>query len=166
MPAVFRKSTKGTNPFSRLLVLFEERHEVRGHTFQVAGMMQPGKDLDIEYTGYTEHDGRFDLYFVLRNGLPHYVPAVSFGTSQLVLRVSLFDKSGEIVWEEVVAAAGAGAPVIDAGDSRDISVTLSLPSNSIDPDNSKISAELGLMRPNDETFSFVVFGKLQTPLRP
>ncbi len=81
MAKVTRTSTRGTNMFSKLLVSFEDTHEVRSHTIDLATLTNfPGAvRIDTTRAPYNQ------LQIRITNQLPHNLPGGEYTESSLML---------------------------------------------------------------------------------
>jgi len=101
--AVERQHTKGTNFFSKFLVLFEPEHSVRSHYLILPNqdVTELGPDLTLD-----RREGEM-LHFSLLNSLPHDLPTGNFAEKELFFQ---FKKKGDEISSAKIVMENTLAP--------------------------------------------------------
>ena len=127
MPQVVRTATKGSNPFSKALVAFEDSHSTRRHTFGFGHLAGTSGLIDIKLLGW-QPDKRGQLQLTVRNLLPHTLPTGSFRSRRIWINATLHTKPKTVLEPSFFLAhgwtvlAGDGLPALAADKTRTLTI--------------------------------------------
>ncbi|MCX5875618.1 MAG: multiheme c-type cytochrome [Deltaproteobacteria bacterium] len=142
MPPVVRTATKGSNPFSKALVAFEESRPTRRHTFGLAHLAEIPGLIEIKMLGW-QPEKSSPLQLSVRNLLPHSLPTGSFRTRRIWIKTTLHTQPKTVLEPSLflghgwTTLAGDGIPALAADEARTLTIPIILA-----PGASLTSAEL------------------------
>lgn len=123
MPQVVRTATKGSNPFSKALVAFEESRPTRRHTFGLSHLVEMPGAVRLEFTGWQPAPFNI-LQLSIVNTLPHSLPTGSFRFRPARLAVRLYSQDRTLLAENLVTLVGEKLPPLKPGEQRQLVIRL------------------------------------------
>ena len=104
MPAVQRRATEGTNPFSNILVSFEDKIQTRSHSTTLENMANSPDAVTITTMAQSHGQDAPALTITIHNNLPHNLPTGTFGAKDIQLALVFLQKGVQIAEKRVVVS--------------------------------------------------------------
>lgn len=123
MPQIVRTATKGSNPFSKALVAFEDSHSTRRHTFAISHLAELPGAVRMEMLRWQPAPLNI-LHLSITNTLPHTLPTGSFRSRTAHLAVRLYSQNHVLIAENLAVLVGENLPPLKLGEQRQILIRL------------------------------------------
>ena len=123
MPQVVRTATKGSNPFSKALVAFEDSHPTRRHTFGLSHLAGLPDAVRMELLRWQPAPLNA-LQLSITNALPHSLPTGAFRSRPAHLTVRLYSQNHVLIAENQATLVGENLPPLKPGEQRQILIRL------------------------------------------